>query len=346
MFPLIRLDEKRIHIKQSARFRSLEGSPCRFRSTGWSAVTALSLLSTLLASSVAGPNEAGVLLVHSTPPTQDIGLPTYCGLSVLVDCAGANTTLPGNGSTRFVWWVRAVFPEVVSPRLTGVAFGIDYDSESVVIGDHGICGDTGIYTCGPPYWPEPGSGIFVVWTEPQTSRAVDVYWFAGYEYYGNDVSFTVTPDPIHGGVFSDDSRPAKLDPIADYGSLGFNLNPGYNPCPDPTGIEEEIAIETELADDTGLRLAILSSNPSAEGSDLQLSVPRDGHLQVGIHAVDGQRIRNLVDEWVEAETHDLRWDGKTEDGHRASPGVYFVKVTLRDTTGRDTRISGRILQIW
>ena len=66
----------------------------------------------------------------------------------------------------------------------------------------------------------------------QTDRLVLVYTLAAVEYYGTDASLDLIGHPTGGGWFADDAVPANLDPIADYGRMGFNSNPGYLPCPD------------------------------------------------------------------------------------------------------------------
>ncbi len=51
---------------------------------------------------------------------------------------------------------------------------------------------------------------------------------AGYNYYGNPATFALIPHPEQGGYFIDDGKPGQMDPIADYGTLGFGM-PGYVP---------------------------------------------------------------------------------------------------------------------
>jgi hypothetical protein len=194
-------------------------------------------LTALAISAQAGPHAGGVVVVHATPPIFQtvVEHDGYCGWSdPSGGCPSLDTNLPGaQGFGFWVWWVAAAFPEEAEPRLTGVEFGIDYDPDTVFLVDHDPCGDSYQPTGD---WPSPGSGTKVTWIEPQTSIITEAYWFAGYEYYGIDTAFCVIPHPTLGGDFSDDSIPPELDPIADYGCLGFNGDPGYLPCPtSPSG---------------------------------------------------------------------------------------------------------------
>ncbi|MCA9756230.1 MAG: hypothetical protein KDA27_10530 [Candidatus Eisenbacteria bacterium] len=197
-----------------------------------SALPAMFLVSIALCvprSGLAGPNANGTLIVHAPPGIVYCDFGTPCEQTDAhgpASCEEANTNVGSPEST--VWSVYAAFPQSDAPRLSGVTFGIDYDIDTVAILDSGACGDFELPTGD---WPRPGAGTAVTWSVAQTSALTHVYAFAGYEYYGQDVSFDLTPHPSQGGYFADDDVPSNLDPIVDYGKLGFNGNPGYLPCP-------------------------------------------------------------------------------------------------------------------
>jgi hypothetical protein len=63
---------------------------------------------------------------------------------------------------------------------------------------------------------------------------VECYWFAGYNYYAPEpqiVQLRNNPDPVLGGYFIGDSIVDDGDPIAGYGSLGFDTD-GRAVCPE------------------------------------------------------------------------------------------------------------------
>jgi hypothetical protein len=37
-------------------------------------------------------------------------------------------------------------------------------------------------------------------------------------------------------------------------------------------------------------------------------------------------VRRLLDEWQDAGTHELRWDGRDPNGAYAAAGLYFARV--------------------
>jgi len=178
---------------------------------------------------MAAANAGGVMILHADPDLEYTSGVDYCGGFDLDACENATTNLP-RSDVPTVWWVSAAFPIGSSPRLAGVVFGIEYDPALITLSDFRTCGE---YELAHADWPDPYSGTSVVWFQAQTSYLTPVYWFAGYSYYSDASTFSLRPHPTQGAVFGDDSVPAQIDPIADFGKLGFNSDLGYLPCPAP-----------------------------------------------------------------------------------------------------------------
>ena len=196
------------------------------KSTGLS----LGILVLLPALVLAGPNAGGVILVHPANLTYE-GI-NECGRGSVPDSCGAVVSEIDNATSDSlkVWKVYAAFPPGSSPRLKGLTFGIDYDdsygdSTGVVIRALGPCAQFELPMNG---WPADSTGTSILFDTAQTGLMTECYWFAGYNYYGNPATFALIPHPEQGGYFVDDSKPGQMDPIADYGSLGFGM-PGYVP---------------------------------------------------------------------------------------------------------------------
>lgn len=191
-----------------------------------------------LRSSLAGPNEGGVLILHAESSiiySTDNG--GYCGDTLLDVCEGAVVGVPSDPTVTTVFFVLAAFPRDSSPRLGGVTFGINYESDRLALVEAGHCGDE---VLNEDDWPQPGSGTAVTWEPARTDHLVEVYWFAAYSRYGaSPTSFELMPHPIQGGWFVDDDNPSQIDEIAGYGALGFGMD-GYLPCPaGPVPVEEQ-----------------------------------------------------------------------------------------------------------
>jgi len=198
----------------------------------------------------AGPNAGGKLILHANPAiaycTDDV---TYCGQSNLATCDAAISSVAGGDPV--VFFAIAAFPLSSSPRLSGITFGVYYNTPNVALLDWGSCGDFELPTSG---WPASGEGTAVTWNTARTSVLVEVYWFAGYNYYApQPASFGVTYHPTQGAFFADDSVPAQLDAVAGFGILGFD-QAGAAPCfddtrrgacclPDPCGLCEFVSAD-------------------------------------------------------------------------------------------------------
>src|SRR5690606_20150576 len=138
-----------------------------------------------------------------------------------------------------VWWILAAFPEDSCPRLVGLTMGLGWDppSENMVFVGWGKCSDG--LEISTDDWPEEfaGTGTAITWLSPRLTRLTEVYWFAGYAYYG-PVELRITAHPTQGSDFVDDSVPGQLDPITPdrRGTFGLGGATGYNPTPKGTAI--------------------------------------------------------------------------------------------------------------
>ena len=107
-----------------------------------------------------------------------------------------------------------------------------------VRGVEGLCRLSSLHQPAPeiPSWDWPGSGStdVLVWQYTQTTTLVEAYWFAGYTAGGETGEFRLTAGRF-GGIFADDSMPTLQDPMAGFGSLGFN-EPGSVACPSSASI--------------------------------------------------------------------------------------------------------------
>ncbi len=137
----------------------------------------------------------------------------------------------GLGIAPAVGWVIAAFlpnnsQDMAEPRLTGVTFGMSWSGNDLTIVSHGGCGD---FQLDEPSWPDtPFSGTAVTWSSAKTTQATSVYWIAAYSYYG-PLEVELIAHPTQGGKFADDSVPAVLDDIEEYGTLGLNGATGFDP---------------------------------------------------------------------------------------------------------------------
>ena len=205
-------------------------------------------------SALAGPNAGGALWLHTDDALEFSDGTDYKGMSgrncvddfnncppQVLDCVqSANPTSGRALQETAVWWVLAAFDSSSCPRLSGITFGVGWENENdISIVASGKAGDFEIPTDGWPGYLLTGTAV--TWQSPRLTHLAEVYWFAGYAYYGPAV-FEIRHHPTQGSDFADDTIPANLDPIPPEkrGTLGLGGATGVNPDPDgPTPTLEQ-----------------------------------------------------------------------------------------------------------
>jgi hypothetical protein len=258
------------------------------------------------------PNYGGFLIVHSNPDliytTDNDG---YCGQSGLTSCADAITSQMGP-SIKIIH-VLAAFPSESSPRVTGLTFGIDYDSTKISLEDYGSCGDFELPTTG---WPAPGEGTAVTFAAAQTGLLTEVYWFAAYNLA--PATLNLIPHPTQGGYFADDHVPANLEPIACYGAFGFDTS-GSTCC----AITD---VDIGGFDAVSTRLNGSFPNPFTGWTQVSFTLAAEARVRLTVYDVSGRKVRDLIDEPCPAGTQAVAWNGRNDAGLEAPGGLYFVKM--------------------
>jgi hypothetical protein len=203
----------------------------------WSlAVPILWVLQGLVWPALAGPNAGGVLLVHCNPAMEVPGEATFVD-GELAACDSAVVQAPADSTV--LWFIYAAFPSGSSPRLKVVTFGCQFDADSVgILWAAPRPGSSELRYEPTAYWPYPGSGTMMGFTEALTDSVDEIYAFAGYGPTGETFSVVAHPDSVQGGRFADDGTPSELDAIADFGSLGFGVA-GALACPQPADTSGE-----------------------------------------------------------------------------------------------------------
>jgi hypothetical protein len=66
--------------------------------------------------------------------------------------------------------------------------------------------------------------------------------------------------------------------------------------------------------------------PMRSKGTLGFTLPARGPVRLAVHDISGRRVVTLVDGVKPAGHHEVVWDGQTQGGKLASPGVYFLKL--------------------
>jgi hypothetical protein len=94
-----------------------------------------------------------------------------------------------------------------------------------------------------------------------------------------------------------------------------------------TGVEQRLEIQ-ELPKE----FALLQNypNPFNPGTKINYQLPAAEQVSLGIYNVLGQKIRTLVNEFQQAGSYDVYWDGKDETGKAMPVGIYIYKLQAGD----------------
>ena len=79
----------------------------------------------------------------------------------------------------------------------------------------------------------------------------------------------------------------------------------------------------------GFRLNGPFPNPFNPSTVISYELPYDLNIEINIFNLLGRKVRSLLNETRPAGKGSTIWDGKTENGHLASGGVYFISVQVR-----------------
>lgn len=82
-------------------------------------------------------------------------------------------------------------------------------------------------------------------------------------------------------------------------------------------------------------MSAAAPNPFRATTTLRFTLRQDERYSVSVHDLSGRRVRDLAAGRGPAGERTVSWDGRTEDGPRAAPGVYLVR--LRRDSGAEVR---------
>ncbi|MHB2156493.1 FlgD immunoglobulin-like domain containing protein [Calditrichota bacterium GD2] len=67
-------------------------------------------------------------------------------------------------------------------------------------------------------------------------------------------------------------------------------------------------------------------NPFNPRTIIRFALPEDGHVQLTIYSMSGQKVRILIDGQFSKGYHQIVWDGTNESGQSVSGGLYFYEL--------------------
>jgi hypothetical protein len=73
-------------------------------------------------------------------------------------------------------------------------------------------------------------------------------------------------------------------------------------------------------------------NPSHSGTSIEFGLPKESQASLKVYNINGQLVKTLIDEKLDAGRHTCQWDGKDQNGREAGSGIYFYRLSAGDYT--------------
>lgn len=102
---------------------------------------------------------------------------------------------------------------------------------------------------------------------------------------------------------------------------------------DTSIVRETEALVVEKHSDYGKIEVKIAPNPMNEITEISFNLQSESAVKVNIYSISGIIIRSLYDKTCMPGKNLLRWDGSTDSGSEAGPGIYICKVEALAFTG-------------
>ncbi|MBT3342526.1 MAG: hypothetical protein HN712_17190 [Gemmatimonadetes bacterium] len=160
----------------------------------------------------------------------------------------------------------------------------------------------------------------IVWIQAPDPVDFSAYWAAAGDMDG-DGHIDVMPNGMAGdGPFNVRDNAGELHVISG-AALTQYLAPVMTAI-----LEDSPSLPSQVALQAGY------PNPFNASTVLPFTLPRDGWVELVVHAVTGQRLAVLRNEWMPAGRHQVHWDGMDQRGQRVASGPVIVRLQTGTTS--------------
>ncbi len=160
--------------------------------------------------------------------------------------------------------------------------------------------------------------------QPSDSDYGDGWYDHGYYSHGTKrnnsghVRVTVRPDYVQvdyvRSVLTED------EPLLEDGCTVFNRDVSFSYCTGTAFVDDDTTFRSRP------HLSQNHPNPFGSSTSLELYLPVESGVSVGVYDVRGRIVRRLVDATLGPGLHRLDWDGEYGQGEPAPQGLYFCRL--------------------
>jgi len=99
------------------------------------------------------------------------------------------------------------------------------------------------------------------------------------------------------------------------------------------GISESDDQTNQSAESSGENLSIRSyPNPFNPETNIEYNLKSSVQVSIIIYDIQGKRVKSLADDYRQAGTHTIKWNGLNESGSQVPSGVYFIRIAAGNET--------------
>lgn len=282
-------------------FTSFEGFVPTVMLSGWAHVFSTNAPSMYVAG-VSGPDPIFVTLLDSLGQTND-------SMEILVNPAG----MPAGS---YLNTVRFYVNGIANPALVNVYLQVLADST-------GGGTDSAVVVPSTLYVQAPAGSTTEIerWVMLYSSNAPALY----FGYVLGWPSFVVLPDSV--GYTNDSVRivihPDGLPPGIHRDTVQFDVQ--------GTSAPVQLSVELEVSGSDSLAVAgsvYNYPNPFNPETQIAFTLSSGSRVTLRVYNILGEHVVTLVDRNLPAGSQRFTWDGRTQDGDRASSGVYFYRLSV------------------
>lgn len=156
---------------------------------------------------------------------------------------------------------------------------------------------------------------------------------AGFRFYGQHFydNTSNNPDhsplPVNAGSGSDDEMLFDMLLCTKYMTGDETIN-----VDSIIGADELLAALSGEASVHAAPAVTAYPNPFHDRITISCELPANGQLNLTVYDMMGRRIKDLCSKTEPAGIHTYEWDGKTDQGEAASPGLYLYKLSTASIT--------------
>jgi hypothetical protein len=146
--------------------------------------------------------------------------------------------------------------------------------------------------------------------------------------YGDDDSWPPLADGVGHSMVPVEFNPDKDQSRPAYWRDSYHI--GGSPGRDDT---QSTSVEEILPESRAYQLRQNFPNPFTHQTRIAYALPEEGHVELSVFNLMGQKVTVLVASRQPAGTHQVTWDGNGDAGLQLGEGIYFYRMIIHDSQG-------------